>query len=133
MAFYEAALDCVPVGVERELAADWLSRSVGLEVRITGRHLRLPGLGDEGPTLEIFHYEPLVDSGFPMPNRTGYGHIAFIVEDVHLALERVLSCGGTLLGEVAMGGIEGAGIIELVYCRDPEGNVIELQRWHKVD
>lgn len=129
MEFYVAALDCVPVGVERELEADWLSRSVGVDVKITGRHLRLPGPGDDGPTLEVFHYEPLLDSGLPLPNRTGFGHIAFVVDDVLLALDRVLACGGSRLGEIATGPIDGAGIIELVYCRDPEGNVIELQRW----
>lgn len=79
--------------------------------------------------MEIFTYDPWTDSGIPQPNRTGFGHIAFVVDDVPQALESVLANGGSSLGEVERGEIEGAGTIEFVYCRDPEGNVIELQRW----
>ena len=47
-----------------------------------GRHLRLPGRGDDGPTLEIFTYGSLVERPATAVNRLGFGHIAFSVEDV---------------------------------------------------
>lgn len=126
--FYTAALGCTPVGVERNLDAPWLSKAAGVSLTLSGRHLRLPGHGEDGPTLEIYTYVPLLEDE-PLPNRAGYGHLAFVVDDVHGALAKVIEHGGSHLGEIAVGEVPGAGQIEWVYCRDPEGNVIELQRW----
>ena len=64
-----------------------------------------------------------------MPNETGYGHIAFEVDDVAQALATVLEHGGRPLGTVSRASVAGAGELEIVYARDPEGNVIELQAW----
>lgn len=60
------------------------------DVRVRGVHLRLPGHGDSGPTLEIFSYEPDVKGPTPVPNRTGLGHIAFEVDDVHGAADAMV-------------------------------------------
>ena len=65
-----------------------------------------------------------------MPNETGYGHIAFEVVDVAEALNAVLDHGGRALGRITRAHIAGTGDVEIVYARDPEGNVIELQAWH---
>jgi predicted enzyme related to lactoylglutathione lyase len=37
--------------------------------------------------------------------------------------------GGSLVGKLISTTIEGVGRIDVVYARDPEGNIIELQKW----
>jgi catechol 2,3-dioxygenase-like lactoylglutathione lyase family enzyme len=63
-------------------------------------------------------------------NRLGIGHIAFGVDDVHAALDRVVAHGGHPLGQVQAAEVPGRGKLTFVYATDPEGNMIELQAWH---
>lgn len=129
-AFYEQVFGCWPVPPERDLAGQWLDAALGIaDVHIRGVHLRLPGGGDAGPTLEIFQYDPQGKTPPTAPNRPGFGHIAFAVDDVRAALDAVIAAGGGAVGELVSVGISGAGRIEFVYATDPEGNIIELQRW----
>lgn len=129
-AFYATVFGCEPVPPERDQAGGWLERGSGVPgLRICGMHLRLPGWGPDGPTLEIYSYQPQLEGPLPMPNRPGWGHIAFQVDDVPAALERLLAAGGRPLGEPVTAEVPGAGMICFTYARDPEGNVIELQRW----
>jgi len=128
--FYQRVFDCIPVPPERYHMGAWLDACTGLtDARLTGMHLRLPGYGEGGPTLEIFEYEPSVKGETPAANRPGFAHIAFAVDDVPAALAVVLTEGGGALGEIVSLEIAGAGHIELVYVTDPEGNIIELQHW----
>jgi catechol 2,3-dioxygenase-like lactoylglutathione lyase family enzyme len=128
-AFYETALGCVRVLPERNLAGESISRGSGVaDARIQGVHLRLPGYGSEGPTLEVFQYTEVADAPLPVANRAGFGHIAFAVDDVTGAREAVLAAGGTAVGTVEAVTIPGVGTITWTYLRDPEGNIIELQR-----
>ena len=54
---YQHVSGCIPISPERDLDGQWLTSATGVpEARIQGIHLRLPGHGDEGPTLEIFRY-----------------------------------------------------------------------------
>src|SRR5438128_5587378 len=82
-AFYERVFGCVPVPPERDLGGDALERGSGVPgATLRGVHLRLPGHGPDGPTLEIFTYNALAD-GLPVAaNRPGFGHVAFAVPDV---------------------------------------------------
>jgi catechol 2,3-dioxygenase-like lactoylglutathione lyase family enzyme len=129
-AFYERVFGCTRVLPERDLSESWLEAGTGVPgARICGIHLRLPGFASGGPTLEIFTYRPELD---PLPtaaNRPGWGHVAFAVEDVAAVRQAVLGAGGSALGELISTEIEGAGAITFAYVADPEGNVIELQRW----
>ena len=132
-AFYQKIFGCVPLLPERELAGEWLERGSGVPgARLQGLHLRLPGFSESGPTLEIFQYSEQysesVDASLPPANRVGFGHIAFSVEDVEAARDAVLAAGGSNLGSVESIVIAGVGKITWVYVRDPEGNIIELQR-----
>jgi predicted enzyme related to lactoylglutathione lyase/uncharacterized damage-inducible protein DinB len=128
-AFYERALGCVKLDPERELSGEWLSRGTGVaDARIAGAHYRLPGGGPSAPTLEIFEYAPLVDAPPPPANRTGFGHVAFAVSDVAAARDAVLAHGGSALGTTETVLLGDAGRITWTYMRDPEGNIIELQR-----
>jgi catechol 2,3-dioxygenase-like lactoylglutathione lyase family enzyme len=134
--FYCQTLGCVPAPPERDLSGAWLDEATGLTgAHIRGMHLRLPGAecGDSGPTLEIFQYADGPEHPAPAVNRPGYGHIAFVVDDVQAARQAVLAAGRYrhALGQVVTRAIPGAGAITFVYVTDPEGNVIELQKWSK--
>jgi len=128
--FYAHVFGWEPVPPERDLSGDWLDAATGLAgVKIRGTHLRLPGHGATGPTLEIFEYNHQSEGPTTAVNRPGFGHIALAVSDVEAALAAVRAAGGGSVGRVASTEIAGAGHIRFVYATDPEGNVIELQEW----
>lgn len=128
--FYGEVFCCRPVGTERDLQGESLERGTGLAgARLRGVHLRLPGYGDSGPTLEIFSYEQNLPNAAPAwPNRVGFGHIAFVVADVEATRRAVLAAGGSQHGEVVTTAANGRKVT-WVYMRDPEGNLVELQAW----
>ena len=127
-AFYQRALGLVPTGQTRDISAEWLGRLTGIPgARIRGEHLRLPGTD---VTLEIFGYNALLP-GEPAPNRAGFAHIAFEVDDVARALERVMAEGGGHVGELVSTPYPGGVTACFVYATDLEGNLIELQSWKR--
>ena len=127
-AFYSEVLGCTPVSPALNLRGDWLERGTGVAgAGIQGVHLRLPGFGDTGPTLEIFQYDENVDAPLPTANRIGFRHVAFAVDDVGAARQAALFAGGTALGTVESVNIPGTGRVTWTYFRDPEGNIVELQ------
>lgn len=128
--FYQDVFDCVPVPPERDLKGEWLNKGTGLkDAHLFGIHLRLPGYGEEGPTLEIYGYKNMVDKPVPVANRKGYGHIAFQVNDVEEVVEKVLAAGGTKVGEVCRHEVPEVGMLTFIYMADPEENIVEIQRW----
>ena len=133
--FYIKVFDCKPVPPERDLSGDWLGKATSIKnPHLRGMHLRLPGYGDEGPTLEVFQYDEMLEKApFPAANRIGLGHLAFEVPDVLVTLTKLLENGGKKLGEVVSRKITGVGIIVFTYAADPEGNVIEIQSWNKFE
>lgn len=94
-----------------------------------GAHLRLPGLGPDGPTLEIYQYESGPDGGIQAANRPGYQHIAFAVPDVPAAREAVFAAGGREVGSIVTVTTADGRRVTWTYVTDPEGNYIELQAW----
>jgi len=131
-AFYERVFGCERMPPERDLAGEWLERATGLAgAHICGVHLRLPGYGDGGPTLEVFQYGEHTEAREPAVGHPGFAHIAFAVHNVETARDTVLAEGGSMVGEVVSMEIAGAGAITFAYARDPEGNIIELQQWAK--
>lgn len=128
--FYKEIFGCLPVPPERHLSGQWLEEGTGVRsAELSGIHLRLPGVGDEGPTLEIFQYSHSEGRPETKANREGFGHIAFEVDDVPNALREVLSHGGSAVGKVVSRDVPGVGLLTFVYVSDPEGNIIELQNW----
>jgi predicted enzyme related to lactoylglutathione lyase len=128
--FYQEVFGCIPVPPERNLSGDWLEKGTtvaGAEIR--GIHLRLPGCEGKGPTLEIFQYNIQKKDQQAAINRPGFAHIAFAVDDVEVARDAVIAAGGFRIGKPVTVRIPGAGLITFVYVADPEGNIIELQRW----
>jgi catechol 2,3-dioxygenase-like lactoylglutathione lyase family enzyme len=128
--FYCDVFGCEPKGPERDLSDAWLDNITALSsAHLRGVHLRLPGYDHDEPTLEIFSYDQLIERGLPRPNECGFGHIAFAVDDVDEALQAVIAAGGSAVGEIATAEVKDVGRIRLVYARDPEGNIVELQKW----
>lgn len=133
-AFYERLFGCEPVPPERDFAGPELERGTGVPgARLTGAHLRLPGHGPDGPTLEIFHYSTLAEALPTAVNRPGFGHLAFTVADVAAARAEVLAAGGRSIGEVVTLTTATGARVTWCYVTDPEGNAIELQSWESGD
>lgn len=127
--FYINVFDCEPVPPERDLKGKWLEDALSLEgAHITGVHLRVPGYVD-GPTLELFQYEPEAGREASYPNTPGYGHLAFSVPDVEKTAEKIMEYGGGWVGELTRVEIKGVGMLVFAYMRDPEGNIIEIQKY----
>jgi catechol 2,3-dioxygenase-like lactoylglutathione lyase family enzyme len=128
--FYVELFGCVPVPPERDYAGRQLAAGTGVpDAALRGVHLRLPGSGDDGPTLEIYQYARDEPAPPPAANRRGWGHIAFVVEDVGAALRAVLEAGGQAIGEVVTLQTSDGRRVTWCYVTDPEGNIVELQSW----
>ena len=128
--FYETVFGCTPVPPERDYSGPLFDALTGVPgARLRGLHLRFPGFADGGPTLELFGYEPDLPKPEPAVNRHGFGHIAFVVDDVNAARQAVLEAGGGVIGEVVTLTTSAGAQVTLCYMTDPEGNILELQRW----
>ena len=66
----------------------------------------------------------------PTGNQCGFADIAFAVDDVNQALQALIAAGGGAEGEIATTEVDSVGVLRVVYARDPEGNIIELQKWN---
>ncbi|TFH09725.1 MAG: VOC family protein [Candidatus Atribacteria bacterium] len=127
--FYQDVFGCEPVPPERDLSGHWLDKATGIgDAHIKGVHLRLPGYGDSGPTLEIFQYDDMPKRPSICPNTPGFTHIAFAVEDVAAIAQSILQHGGSIIGDLTVLEIPGAGVLTFQYLADPEGNILEVQR-----
>lgn len=128
--FYTEVFGCEFVPPERDYSGSDLVAGTGVpEAALKGAHLRLPGHGANGPTLEIYQYsrnEPGLNAA---ANRRGFGHIAFAVDDVAAARSQVLAAGGAAVGEVVTLQTSDGRRVTWCYVTDPEQNIIELQAW----
>ena len=102
--FYQDLFGCIPVPPERDFKGPDLERGTAIPgAELRGEHLRLPGHGPEGPTLEIFNYNVLKEKPAAAVNRPGFGHIAFVVDDVPAAREAVIAAGGRAIADYLQG------------------------------
>jgi predicted enzyme related to lactoylglutathione lyase len=126
--FYQSVFGCVPVPPERDYAGPVLEAGTGIDgAALTGIHLRLPGHGSGGPTLEIFTYSPCADCPPPAVNRPGLAHLAFEVASVEDARREILTAGGGSVGEVVTLTTSAGTQVTWCYMTDPEGHIVELQ------
>lgn len=131
-AFYQQVFGCAPVPPERDLSGEWLDKATGLTgAHLAGMHLRLPGYGDDGPTLELFQYDAMPEHPFVNPSTPGFRHIAFAVDDVPATAQAVINHGGSAVGELTIREVPGVGLLTFQYVADPEGNILEVQNWKK--
>lgn len=124
--FYRQAFGFVDRRPPRRLSGEKVSRGNGLPgADIHSIWLALPR--DPGPFLEIMEFTRSMDRVAPAVNEPGYSHIAFEVLDLEVSINTVLSLGGALQGEVTNFGTPEQPCL-IVYVRDPEGNIVELEQ-----
>ena len=128
--FYCEVFGCEPVGGERDHKGPLVEALTGVPgAHVRGRHLRLPGHGEAGPTLEVFQYHPSDSALPPSLTRPGFAHLAFEVPDLAAKREEIRRWGGRDFGQLVTLDIAGAGKLTVIYMCDPEGNIVELQSW----
>jgi len=128
--FYETVFGCEVVPPERNYSGATLEAGTGVVgASLSGVHLRLPGRGADGPTLEVFTYSHLAEGPVPAVNRPGLGHLAFEVDSVDDARREVLAAGGAAVADVVTLTTAAGTRVTMCYVTDPEGNIIELQSW----
>ena len=115
---------------ERNYQGADLEAATGVaHAHLTGAHLRLPGHGPSGPTLEIYQYDEVEVGARTRVDRAGWGHIAFQVPDVAAALGQLVAAGGGRVGEVVTLATADGRHVTWCYATDPDGNILELQAW----
>ena len=128
--FYREVFGCVPVGGERDRKGPELDALTGVKDNgVQGRHLRLPGHGENGPTIEIFQFKKNDSAQSPSLMRVGFSHLAFEVPDIEAKRKEIQAWGGKDYGQLVTLDIPGEGKLTVIYVCDPEGNIIELQEW----
>ena len=117
--FYREVFGCVPVPPERNLSGEWLDQALGLSgAHIRGIHLRLPGYGSDGPTLELFQYDSMPPHPQVHPNTPGFSHMSFAVEDVQATAQAILEHGGAAVGELTVRELPAVGLLTFQYLAD---------------
>ena len=128
--FYKSVFGCVFVPPERNYSGATLESGTGVPgAAVQGVHLRLPGHGSAGPTLEIYTYSVLAAAADPAVNRPGLSHLAFEIPSVEDARQQVFAAGGKPVGEIVTLTTSEGKQVTWCYVTDPEGNIIELQSW----
>jgi predicted enzyme related to lactoylglutathione lyase len=128
--FYTRVFGCEYVPPERDYSGEALDAGTGLaNAHLRGVHLRLPGCGEDGPTVEIYSYDTLETRPQLAVNRPGIGHLAFEVDDVSAASKDVIAHGGRGIGEIITLTTKVGTKVTWCYMADPEDNIIELQSW----
>ena len=116
------------LGLEQEgqsqiVEGEWLDRVVGLnDVRVEVVMLRAP---NGGTKLELSKFHRPVDERGPQSapaNQLGLCNVAFAVDDIQAAVDRLHADGFDLVGEVGV--YEDA--YRLCYVRGPEGIIVSL-------
>ncbi|WP_370966584.1 VOC family protein [Amycolatopsis sp. cg9] len=108
-----------PMRIEDE----WVDRILGLE----GVHAEMVMVNapDGSGKLELTKFHHPVDPAAPQataPNRLGFRHIAYIVEDLDSTIELIRAKGLDTVGEI----VNYENIFRMCYVRGPEGLIVEL-------
>lgn len=130
--FYINVFGCPVIPPIRNYSGNDLDSAVNIKnVVLNGVHLLLPGYNKTGPTLEIFSYNPPLKKQNRKVNTPGITHIAFEVNDVNKVYKKVLKNGGKKVGKIITLTRSDGKEVTWCYVKDPEGNMIELQKWDK--
>ena len=124
--FYKTVFGCDDIRPRKTLSGERISRGNGVpDSEIYCAWLSLPGV-DEA-FLEIHQHKNTIDRLTPLANEPGYGHLSFEVGDIQATFAAVIKAGGEPLGEVTDLGTTEAPCL-VIYMRDPEGNIVELEQ-----
>ena len=125
-AFYIAVFDCKLRRPPRRLSGEAVSKGNGLPgSEIYSIWLNFPAW--DMPFLEILEYKSSSDRPAPNINERGYGHLSFMIDDIHETMSKILDAGGSKLGEITNFGTAEKPFL-IVYLRDCEGNILELEQ-----
>lgn len=110
--------------VSREIEnGSYIDKLVGLnDVKLECAKLALK----ENITLELlkYHSHPYENSDLPrLSNRVGCSHIAITVSNILECFELIFENGGGAINKIQT---SPDGKVKVVYCYDPEGNIIEV-------
>lgn len=124
--FYRDAFGLVDRRPPKKLTGQAVARGNGLPGSDI-RSIWLCAQETPRPFLEILEYTPAAQADPRAVNAPGWGHLALDVTDLRATIDAVLRLGGSLQGEITtLRGPDHA--YEIVYVRDPEGNVVELEQ-----
>jgi catechol 2,3-dioxygenase-like lactoylglutathione lyase family enzyme len=111
------------------IRGEWISAVTGLDNVVADvAFLELP----TGPSIELLHYQSPASTmaGPTPPNAGGIRHLAFRVTDIDRLVEAMEARGVKFFSPVAQvpaAQVDYAQVRKrLIYCRDPEGNLLEL-------
>jgi catechol 2,3-dioxygenase-like lactoylglutathione lyase family enzyme len=129
IAFYRDVLG-LRLTKQATIGGPWIDAVTGLrDVTADVAFVELPA----GPAIELICYRAPAGARPPQqsaPNAQGIRHFAFRVSDIDGLVARLRAAGATLLGEVQpvpVAQVDYADVRKrLVYCLDPEGNLLEL-------
>lgn len=129
--FYIDVFECKLVPPERHLYGNWFEKASGIKgAEVHGAHIALPGYPEGGPTFEIFTHTIKGDGKSAAFNEQGFAHIAIHVDDVHATYQKLLEHGGSSDGEIVSHYYESMDkTLTMIYAKDPDGNIIEIQNW----
>lgn len=124
--FYRNVFELELLRGPRTLSGEKVSRGNGVSNSvIRSIWLQLPGA--DAPFLEIHQHETTHDRGQPRVNEPGFGHLSFEVENIGSTLAAIIETGGSQIGEITDFGSAEKPLL-IVYARDPEGNILELEQ-----
>jgi catechol 2,3-dioxygenase-like lactoylglutathione lyase family enzyme len=117
----------VGLGFERtapmRIEDKWVDRVVGLDdVQLEMVSVNAP---DGSGRIELTKFHQPVDPATaqsPLPNRLGFRHIAYVVDDIDRVVERLRGKGLDTVGDI----VNYEGIFRLCYVGGPEGLIVEL-------
>jgi catechol 2,3-dioxygenase-like lactoylglutathione lyase family enzyme len=116
------------------LEGDWIESIVGLKGVVADVAFVVAPAGE--PRIELLCYKTPKGEALPansLANTVGIRHIAFRVDDIHAASERLKNAGVKLLGEPVVVPetvvTHDAGHKMLCYFRDPDGVLLEITEY----
>lgn len=124
-AFYRAVFDCKVKRDAKIIPAELVER--GTEVKnsdVTSIWLSFSDC--DRPFLEILQFNTPPEPKLTAVNTPGFGHLSFQVDDILSTLKSVLAHGGSQIGELTTLKA-GNRDIKILFVRDPEGNILELE------
>jgi hypothetical protein len=126
--FYEVVFGCLRVPPERDLTGPVMEAGTGIPAaHLRGVHLRLPGHGDTGPTLEVFTYDRLEEK--PAQRSTGPASSPGVQRGRCSGRSGHDTGGRRRASWQVVTVAVSVGHVTWCYVTDPEGNIIELQSW----
>ena len=119
-AFYQSAFGAKPFGKQRDYEDDWIQNLVGVrDIHVIGEHVKMPGYGAIGPTLEIFTYNkesrrrPLTEQD------QGIISVGFMADNLTELLQAIDNAGGSIVSQAGNNS---------AIAQDPDGNLITITK-----